>query len=382
MNIAVLLSGGVDSSLALQLLKEEGGHNLTAYYLKVWLEDEWNFLGACPWEEDMEYARAVCEKLDIPLEIISLQEEYRHRIMTYTVAELANGRTPSPDILCNQRIKFGVFLERIEAKADKIASGHYARVEKKGERYVLKRSPDRIKDQTYFLCSLSQEQLARSLFPIGHLRKEQVREMARRSDLPTQHRKDSQGVCFLGKIKYPEFVRDRLGEKRGEIADVETGQILGMHKGVWFFTIGQRKGLDLGGGPWYVVEKDVKTNRVYVVHGNHIQPWAASRFIAESIHWIGDPPQKENLHVKIRHGPELKPCRIWKKGKNALEVTLSKPDTGVAPGQWAVFYDGEDCLGSAVISLAPSLEARAHGTTRLSLGETQDRRPSTQKKTS
>ena len=214
MKIAVLLSGGVDSSVALRLLVEEGGHELRACYLKVWLEDDAVLAGDCPWEEDVRYVRAVCEQLGVPLEIVPLQTEYLEHVVDHALGELRAGRTPSPDILCNQRIKFGAFLERV-GDCDAVASGHYARVRRENGRAVLLRAADPVKDQTYFLSSLCQQQLQGLLFPVGHLRKQEVRDLAARFQLPTKNRKDSQGICFLGKIDYREFVARRLGKREG-----------------------------------------------------------------------------------------------------------------------------------------------------------------------
>ncbi len=200
MKIAVLLSGGVDSSVALRLVKQAGHRDIAAFYLKIWLEDELAYLGNCPWEEDLKYTRAVCEQAGVPLNVVSLQTEYQERVVSAAVEELRAGRTPSPDIWCNQRIKFGLFCEKIDPGFDKIVSGHYAQVEERGVLRLLKRSPDPVKDQTYFLCALNQKQLGRLWFPIGHLRKDGVRRLAREYDLPNRDRKDSQGICFLGKI--------------------------------------------------------------------------------------------------------------------------------------------------------------------------------------
>ncbi|PYM10217.1 MAG: tRNA 2-thiouridine(34) synthase MnmA, partial [Verrucomicrobia bacterium] len=233
MKIAVLLSGGVDSSVALRLVKQAGNRDVTAFYLKIWLEDELAYLGNCPWEEDLKYARTVCEQAGVPLKVVSLQTEYQERVVADAVEELRAGRTPSPDIWCNQRIKFGLFFEKIEGGFDRIVSGHYAQVEERGDVCLLKRSPDPVKDQTYFLCALHQKQLRRLWFPIGHLHKDEVRQLAREYDLPNRDRKDSQGICFLGKIRYPEFVRHHLGERAGELVELETGRTLAEHRGFW-----------------------------------------------------------------------------------------------------------------------------------------------------
>ena len=350
MRIAALLSGGVDSSVALNMMVNEGCHDITAYYLKIWLEDELASLGDCPWENDLKFARAVCERLDVPFRIVSLQTEYLEKVVHHVLSELKAGRTPSPDILCNQRVKFGEFLGRVDAGIDRVVSGHYAQVETRNGHCLLKRSPDPVKDQTYFLSNLSQGQLRRAHFPIGHLTKADVRALAREFDLPTQDRRDSQGICFLGKINYPEFVRFHLGEQEGEIVERESGRSLGAHRGFWFFTIGQREGLGLGGGPWYVVKKDAMTNTVYVSHRDNRASQARHRFTVTDLNWISRRPDREDLQVKIRHGPQMFDCRIALRGEDHLSVTISCGDPGIAPGQFAVFYDKEICLGGGVIA--------------------------------
>jgi len=349
MKIAVLLSGGVDSSMALHLLKQSGPHELTAFYLKIWLEDDLAYLGDCPWEEDLKFARAVCEQLGVPLRVVPLQTEYQDKVVTHTIEELKAGRTPSPDILCNQWIKFGLFLDKIEPGFDKIASGHYAQVEERNGIFYLKRSPDPVKDQTYFLSRLSQEQLGRILFPIGHLTKAELRQRAHEFQLPNMDRPDSQGICFLGKIKYPEFVRFHLGEKTGDIINIETGEKLAEHSGVWFDTVARREGSAMGAGPWYVVKKDLPQNIVYVAHSERYLDHARQEFTAENVHWINEAPEKTELQTKVRHSPRLEPCEIELLEGNLCSVILKSKDQGIAPGQSAVFYDGEYCLGSGII---------------------------------
>ena len=349
MKIAVLLSGGVDSSVALKLLCAEKRHDVTAFYLKIWLEDEVRFLGDCPWEEDLEYARAVCDGAGVPLEVVSLQREYYSRVVRYALDELRLGRTPSADIFCNRRIKFGLFGERISADFEKIASGHYAVLKRAGDSTLLCRSPDPVKDQTYFLSRQTGEQLSRSLFPIGHLLKGEVRELASQFGLPNRDRKDSQGICFLGKIKYPDFVRYYLGERRGEIVDRETGEVLGEHDGFWFYTIGQRQGLGLSGGPWYVSGKEVEGNTIFVTHAERAELLDRREFTVSNLHWINAPPERDSLGVKLRHGPEIAGCTVSPAGPGALHVRLESPDRGIAPGQFGVFYSGDVCLGAGSI---------------------------------
>ncbi len=348
--IAVLLSGGVDSSLALRLLLEQGYRNITAFYIKIWLEDELAFLGDCPWEVDIQYARAVCEQVGVPLEIIPLQREYYERVVSYALRELKAGRTPSPDIFCNEQIKFGAFLEKIDSRFEKVASGHYARIEYRQGQYWLKRAPDPVKDQTYFLSYLTQQQLARILFPIGGYTKAQVRQLAERFNLPTKDRPDSQGICFLGKIKYADFVKAHFGERTGDIVEMESGKKLGTHRGFWFYTIGQRHGLGLSNGPWYVVGKNARENIIYVSHRAHILNYYRRHIVVEDVHWINGIPQKTALQVKLRHGPGMQKATIERLPEGRVLVHLEAGDKGAAPGQFTIFYDGEYCLGGGKIA--------------------------------
>ncbi|MCG8452729.1 MAG: tRNA 2-thiouridine(34) synthase MnmA [Spirochaetales bacterium] len=357
MKIAVLLSGGVDSSCALLSVKERyPDAQITAYYLKIWLEDELASLGQCPWEEDLSYARGVCDVAKVPLKVVSLQREYWDKVVSYTVSELKAGRTPSPDIFCNRRIKFGAFLDRVGESFDKVASGHYGMIEEGQDGlYRLRRSPDPVKDQTYFLSHLTQEQAALALFPIGGMMKEEVRELARRWDLPTQDRKDSQGICFLGKIKYSDFVRHYMGEQEGPILEAGTNQELGRHKGTWFYTIGQRSGLGLSGGPWYVVGRDRERNAVIVAGTPAAIASAKKDFVVVNPNWIAEKPEPGSVVIKLRHGPKLIPASIapLEEGENGEErwsVSMEESDRGLAPGQFSVFYHDEICLGGAMIS--------------------------------
>jgi tRNA-specific 2-thiouridylase len=349
--IAVLVSGGVDSSVALVLLKQEG-YDVTAFYLKIWLEDELAYLGDCPWEEDLAYVRAVTEQLEVPLEIVPLQKEYWERVVQSAIDEVRAGRTPNPDMLCNARIKFGAFMDAIGDKYDYVATGHYAWVEEKSGKKFLKKTPDAIKDQTYFLSQLSKAQLKRAIFPIGEFEKTKVRELAEEFQLPNAKRKDSQGICFLGKIPFDAFLRHHLGERKGKLIDIETGKEMGEHPGFWYFTIGQREGIGLSGGPWYVVKKDTEHNSVYIGHKEVKEAQATDQLRVTNLNWFNEKPEDGmELSVKLRHGPKEYAAKVQWQDEKTLEIFLqNETDPGVAAGQYAVFYDGEYCLGGGVIT--------------------------------
>ncbi|MBY0353189.1 tRNA 2-thiouridine(34) synthase MnmA [Candidatus Babeliales bacterium] len=351
MKIAVLVSGGVDSSVALALLKAQG-HDVTAFYLKIWLEDELAYLGDCPWEQDLAYARGVCEQLEVPLEVVPLQEAYWSKVVSYTIAEVKAGRTPSPDLMCNQLIKFGAFFDTLDPSFEKVATGHYAQVEEVDGRFVLKKAQDPVKDQTYFLSQLSQAQLARILFPIGHLPKADVRALAAEFNLPTQSRKDSQGICFLGKIKFSDFVKHHLGTKKGDLIEFETNQKIGEHEGFWYYTIGQRKGIGLSGGPWFVVSKDTDRNLVYISKCYYEPDKQRNSFEVHHFNWLsGKPADLTGLNLKLRHGELSYMCSVTFLDSHQTRalVVIDGQDQGIAPGQFAVFYQGDVCLGSATI---------------------------------
>jgi tRNA (5-methylaminomethyl-2-thiouridylate)-methyltransferase len=351
MNIAVLLSGGVDSSVALKLLQAQG-HTVTAFYLKIWLEDELSFLGDCPWEEDLSFVKKVCQQNDVKLEIVSLQEEYKERIISYTLAEVQAGRTPNPDVLCNSRVKFGAFYDLIGNSFERVATGHYADLKRTDNLVYLKTTPDLIKDQTYFLSHLTQTQLQKAEFPIGKYHKQQVRELAEKYNLANKTRKDSQGLCFLGKIKYSEFIKAHLGENPGLIVDVDTQKAVGQHKGLWFHTIGQRQGLGLSGGPWYVVAKDINKN-ILLISRNYHENKQRDRLIATSCNWISGqiPDFSQDIQVKLRHGAQRIAATCISQADGSVDVKLASQDQGIAPGQFVVFYQNDYCLGSGRITL-------------------------------
>ena len=352
MKIAVLVSGGVDSSVALALLKAQG-HDVTAFYLKIWLEDELSYLGDCPWEEDLSYARAVCDQLRVPLEIISFQKEYSEVVVAYTLSEVKAGRTPNPDVLCNQYIKFGAFYKAISDEYEYVATGHYAQVEHTPEMSYLKQAVDQVKDQTYFLSNLSQAQVKRALFPIGHLPKPEVRVLAEKFNLPTSTRKDSQGICFLGKFKFKDFIQAHIGIKPGEIIEFETGICLGKHEGFWYYTIGQRQGIKLSGGPFYVVAKDVDKNIVFVSRQYKEVQESKHGMITNSFNWISGTATISKLDVRFRHGPALHQAKVEILEHGNVKIILDQEATqGIAQGQFAVLYEKNICLGGGVIEQA------------------------------
>lgn len=349
--IAVLVSGGVDSSVSLALLKEQG-HDLVAFYLKIWLEDELAYLGSCPWERDLEFVKGVCQKLDVPLQVISMQRKYHDLVVAYMLAEIKQGRTPNPDILCNQQIKFGAFFDSIDDSFDFVATGHYAQVEHTEDGSILRKGKDPIKDQTYFLALLSQAQLSRALFPIGSYEKYEVRKLAQQYDLPTQDRKDSQGICFLGKFEFSAFLEAHLGLLAGDIVQFESGALLGRHKGFWFFTIGQRQGLGLSGGPWYVVSKDPIKNIVFVSNNYSQISLYKSGMKVHRFHWIGAVSLKQNLDVRFRHGAAVHSAMVVVQGESVVITLQEESRQGIAVGQFAVLYDGDICLGGGIIDEA------------------------------
>ena len=260
MNIATLLSGGVDSSVVVHLLKEQG-FTPTLFYIKIGMDDD--ELLHCSSEEDIEMASLIARKYGCKLEVVDLHNDYWDNVVAYTIDKVKQGLTPNPDVMCNKLIKFGVFEQRVGKEFDKTATGHYATTLEKDGKIYLSTAKDPIKDQTDFLAQINYLQVSKLMFPIGHLMKSEVRDIAVKAGLPSAKRQDSQGICFLGKVNYNDFIRRYLGEEEGPIVELETGKILGRHKGYWFHTVGQRKGLGLSDGPWYVIKKDVADNIVY-----------------------------------------------------------------------------------------------------------------------
>lgn len=363
MKIAVLVSGGVDSAVVVDKLYREG-HELTLFYIRIGMD---NGEGDCSADEDIEMCSLIASRYELPLKIVSLHQEYWDYVMSYALESVKEGLTPNPDMMCNKFIKFGFFEERYGKEFEKTATGHYARVEIVDGKYYLATAKDMVKDQTDFLSAISYRQLSHIIFPIGDLDKKEVRKIANEARLPNAQRKDSQGICFLGKIDYRDFIKRKIGVLEGDIVDVETGKLLGKHQGHWLYTIGQRKGLGLGGGPWFIIKKDIDTNTLYVSKG-YDTPLQFKRIIPlEEIHWISGNPFEYNngidfhprnkegeksaeIMFKIRHTPEFT-NGLLTRVENGWIIESEKDIQGVAPGQYATIYtkDGRLCLGSAKI---------------------------------
>ena len=350
--VVVGMSGGVDSSVAAYLLKEQG-HDVIGVFMKNWEEADEN--GRCTSEEDYRDVERVCGLLDIPYFTVNFAAEYRERVFSYFLEEYRNGRTPNPDVLCNREIKFGPFLEFArKLGAEKIATGHYAGVETKDGLTFLKRSKDANKDQTYFLNQLSQEQLKDVLFPLADIEKPVVREIAHKLGLSTADKKDSTGICFIGERNFRNFLKNYLPAQSGEIRTLE-GEVVGEHIGLMHYTIGQRKGLDIGGrrgfenARWFVVKKDLENNVLYVQNGEHDELFSDWLF-CRSFHWIPCVPKEEKFHCtsKCRYRQADEGVTVRRAGDGVL-LTFDRPQRAVTEGQFAVLYDGEYCLGGGVI---------------------------------
>jgi tRNA-specific 2-thiouridylase len=379
------VSGGVDSSVAALLLKQSG-IDVAGLFMQNWEDDAGgrtpgataaqgraNVAGGrtpgandCRAEDDRKDAVAVCGRLGIPFHARNFAREYWDGVFQHFIAEYRVGRTPNPDVLCNREIKFKTFLDEAGALgAERIATGHYARVECRDGRWLLLRGIDADKDQSYFLHQLGQEQLAATLFPIGHLPKSEVRRLAREAALPTHAKKDSTGICFIGERDFREFLSRYIPARSGEIRSVD-GQRVGEHAGVFFYTLGQREGLQIGGGrgrdaaPWYVAGKDIATNILYVDQG-HDSPWLLSRTLrSEVAHWIDDAPPSSSFDctAKTRYRQTDAPCRVSVRDDGGVDVAFDAPQRAVTPGQSVVFYRDEVCLGGAAIAAtdAPAID--------------------------
>lgn len=387
--VVVGLSGGVDSSVAAYLLKEQG-YDVIGMFMKNWHDDSVTISKECPWLDDSNDAMIVAQHLGIPFQAIDLSADYKARIVDYMFAEYQRGRTPNPDVLCNREIKFDIFLHAaMKLGADFVATGHYARkaeIRKDGKTvYQLLGGKDPNKDQSYFLCQLTQEQLSKSLFPVGELLKPEVRAIAKKIDLVTADKKDSQGLCFVGKVHLPEFLQQRLEPRKGKVVEVPAdapafrngfeeddlasvtapytlepsfGNVVGDHNGAHYYTIGQRKGLNIGGypKPLFVIGTDTDKNIIYTGMGeDHPGLYRKGLFIPNADeHWIrpdlklGVGESKDYL-ARIRYRQKLEPCTLYKK-EEGLYIVFDRPVKSITPGQFAAWYDGEELVGSGVIS--------------------------------
>lgn len=386
--VVVGLSGGVDSSVSAYLLKE-AGYDVIAVFMRNWNDESVIIDDECPWIDDSNDALAVAEKLGIPFQVVDFSEPYKERIVDYMFAEYENGRTPNPDVLCNREIKFDIFLDTaMKLGADYVATGHYCQKRQNEDgSFSLLAGADANKDQSYFLCQLSQDQLSKALFPIGHLQKSEVRDIAREQDLVTAEKKDSQGLCFIGKVKLPVFLQQQLAPKTGDIIEIpatsisplvpagseedislsdlskahtltpDIGNKVGEHIGAHYFTIGQRKGLDVGGTalPLFVLGTDTQTNTIYVGQGgDHPGLFRKGLKVAASdVHWINpvhdlSPGESRKYDVRIRYRQPLFKAELLK-SDDFLYVIFDEPQKSVAPGQFVAWYSGDELVGSGVI---------------------------------
>ena len=341
MTIAALVSGGVDSSVVVHLLKEQG-YTPDIFYIRIGMEDEEGYID-CPAEEDIEITQWIARKYGCRFEEVNLHKEYWDNVVSYTIESVRKGLTPNPDVMCNKLIKFGAFDDRRGHAYDRIATGHYATTAIVDGRTFLATAKDPVKDQTDFLSQLSYRQIQKLMFPIGHLMKGDVRAIAHEAGLPSADRKDSQGICFLGKINYNDFIKRYLGEREGKIVELESGKVLGTHKGYWFHTIGQRKGLYLSGGPWFVVRKDIEENVLYVSQGYDPREQYGDRITLMGFHPLApvELPLPMEVKFKIRHTPEFHPGRLVQLPDGLVHIESGELIQGIAAGQYATIYDAD-----------------------------------------
>ena len=353
MEIASLVSCGVDSSVVVHQLKE-AGFEPVIFYIRIGKEDKKGYMD-CPSEEDIEITSLIAKKFGCRFEIVSLHDEYWEKVVNYTIDTVKKGLTPNPDIMCNKYIKFGCFEEKWGKDFDKIATGHYATTTEINGKTWLSTAKDKHKDQTDFLAQINNLQVSKLMFPIGNMLKNEVRAIAEAQNLPSAKRKDSQGICFLGKINYNDFIERYLGRRTGQIVELETGKVVGMHNGYWFHTIGQRKGLGLSGGPWFVIRKDVKRNVIYVSNGYDPETQYGKTVEMQGFHFItediwGEFANSKEITFKTRHTPEFTRGRISHIG-DLYSIESDEKIQGIAPGQFAVVYDAVSrlCFGSGMI---------------------------------
>lgn len=358
--VAALVSGGVDSAVSVHLLKEQG-YEPHLFYIKIGPEKdtEWN----CTSEEDVEICQWLARRYGLKLDVVDLHNDYWDKVVGYTMEKARMGLTPNPDVMCNKLIKFGCFEEQIGKEFDITATGHYATTTVKNGKVWLSTSPDPVKDQTDFLCQINSLQVSKLMFPIGHLWKNEVREIAEKAGLLNASRKDSQGICFLGNIDFREYIKRNLGENPGDVRELETGRKIGTHNGLWFYTIGQRKGLGFGGGPWFVVKKNLKRNILFVSHGYEPEKVYKNHLEMADFHFITENPflnegetvmpkgVEHRVTFKIRHTPEYLKGVLSLSPDGTWQLKADEKIHGVAPGQFCVVYDENHhlCYGSGEI---------------------------------
>lgn len=351
--VVIGMSGGVDSSVAALLLKQQG-YEVIGIFMKNW--DDTDETGYCTATEDFNDVVAVCNQIGIPYYSVNFEKEYWNKVFTYFLEEYKAGRTPNPDVMCNKEIKFKAFLDHALALgADYLATGHYAKVHRENDQSFLLRGEDSNKDQTYFLSQLSQEQLSKAMFPIGELPKQEVRRIAAEAGLATAKKKDSTGICFIGERDFKEFLSQYLPAQPGEMRTYE-GEVKGKHDGLMYYTLGQRHGLGIGGSgePWFVVGKDVEKNILYVGQGYENERLYTDRLFASQLNWIsGNPPEQEFVcTAKFRYRQPDQAVKVYMRENNTCEVVFGQPQRAVTPGQAVVFYQGEICLGGGTIDQA------------------------------
>lgn len=347
--VFVAISGGVDSAVSAKLLQEQG-YEVTGVFMKNWSDESYGIGNSCPWETDLQDTIEICKTLGIEHKSYNFEKEYRENVLNNFFEEYSKGNTPNPDVLCNKHIKFDSFLRKsLEQGADYIATGHYSKT-KNGKLFKAK---DPNKDQTYFLHQLSKEQLERSVFPLGNLTKDEVRKLARKFKLPVAEKKDSQGLCFVGEVDIKEFIKSKLKEKKGKIIDYDSSKIVGKHNGVWFYTIGQRHGIKVGGTkePYFVISKNVEENIIYVVEGrNHPALWKKGMIIKD-FHTInpGYKWQNNNYSATIRYRSPDKPIKFIQKGRKVY-IEFQEPQWAPALGQSLVVFNKNECVGGGILT--------------------------------
>jgi tRNA-specific 2-thiouridylase len=359
--VVVGMSGGVDSAVSALLLKQQG-YDVVGLFMKNWEDDDNDEY--CSSREDLIDAVSVADVIGIPIEAVNFSKEYKDRVFAYFLREYQAGRTPNPDILCNSEIKFKAFLDHaMRLGADAIAMGHYARVRERDGRFELLKAMDASKDQSYFLHRLDQQQLSKTLFPLGDLLKTQVRDIAREHGLPNHAKRDSTGICFIGERPFREFLNRYLPMQPGDMVTPEN-KIVGQHQGLSFYTLGQRQGLGIGGGmgdsgePWFVAGKDLEKNQLVVVQGHNHPALLSSQLDALDMHWIAGvaPDTARDYAAKTRYRQNDAACRITALSGDAASFIFTEPQWAVTPGQSVVVYDGEVCLGGGIIASAPSVQ--------------------------